>query len=121
MTISGDGRTLGMEGNEIERRAALGAREISAAQAMLQELAREGATAAGGIPAAPPFRRQRAFHAVDGVVVQFEEFVRFAAPIADVGLVPDLPIPGFHLGAAMFFDAMLRPLENQFFPFGVIL
>src|SRR5205814_2196350 len=41
-------------------------------------------------------------------------------PVADVRLVPDLPIPGLNLSAAIFFDAVFRPLEDEFRPLRVI-
>src|SRR5204862_2632781 len=52
---------------------------------------------------------------------EFEKFLRGAAPIPNVGFVPHFPIPGFHLRAAVPFEAMPCPLKDQFFPPGIIL
>ena len=79
------------------------------------------AAAAGRVGAADPGRRQRAAHAVDGVVVELVELLRRAAPVADVRLVPDLPVPRLHLGAAVLLDAVSRPLVDQLAPFRVVL
>ena len=61
-------------------------------------------------------RRQRAAHGVDGVVVQLVKLLRRAAPVADVRLVPDLPIPRLDFLAAVSLDAMLHPLVDQLAP-----
>src|SRR5688572_23885715 len=44
-----------------------------------------------------------------------------SAPIPDIRLVPHFPIPRLHFRAAVLFQAMPRPLENQFPPFFVIV
>ena len=66
-------------------------------------------------------RRQRPPHAVDGVVVQLAELLGRAAPVADVGLVPGLPVPGLDLGLAVLLDAVLRPLVDEVAPLLEIL
>ena len=48
---------------------------------------------AGDFGSADPRRRQRALQAVSGVVVQLLKLLGRAAPVADVRLVPDLPVP----------------------------
>src|SRR5262249_52568368 len=46
---------------------------------------------------------------------------RCAAPVTDVRLIPDLPVPGLKLGPAIFFQTMFRPLENELRPFLIVL
>src|SRR5437588_11306276 len=87
---------------------------------MFEELTSEFAAAACRISAAHSGSRQRAFNAVNGEVVQFEKFLGTAAPIPDVRLVPYFPVPRFHLGAPIVANAMIRPLKDQLFPFGII-
>ena len=89
---------------------------------MVEKIAQEfSARAARRFRAADARGRQRAAHAVHGVVVEFEIIRARAVPVADVRLVPDLPIPLFDLGRAVSFDAMFRPLIDQLAPFRVIL
>src|SRR5439155_3088194 len=78
------------------------------------------ATAAGGVRTTNLRRGQRAPYGVDRVIVQLAKFFRRPAPVADVRLVPTLPVPCLDLGAAMFFEAMPGPLEDQFRPLPVI-
>ena len=113
--------SLGVERHEVDRRADLAGREVGAAQLVLVEVARELAAVAGGVGAADLRRRQRPPHAVDGVVVQLAELLGRAAPVADVGLVPGLPVPGLDLGLAVLLDAVLRPLVDQVAPLLVVL
>jgi len=65
-------------------------------------------------------RRQRAFHRRGGVVVQPVVFLGRAFPVADVGFVPNLPIPGLDLAAAVTLDGMEHPLAHQLSPAGVV-
>src|SRR5437762_13568725 len=88
---------------------------------MFKELPREPATAAGCVRAAHLCLRQGAPHGVDGIIVQLAKFFRRSAPITDVRLVPDLPIPRFHFSASVFLEAVFRPLEDEFGPLLVIL
>src|SRR2546428_2780207 len=88
---------------------------------MFDEFPCEPATAAGGVRTADLRRGQGAPHGVDSVVVQLAKFFGRPAPVADVRLVPDLPIPGLNLSAAVFIDAVFCPLEDEFRPLLVIL
>ena len=56
-----------------------------------------------------------------GVVVQLVELLGRAAPVADVRLVPHLPVPLLHFGAAVPLDAVLRPLVDELAPLRVVL
>src|SRR2546428_10883733 len=100
-----------MERYEVERCADPAGRVVGAAQTMFDEFPCEPATAAGGVRAADLRRGQGAPHGVDSVVVQLAKFFGRPAPVADVRLVPDLPIPRLHFSAAVFIDAVFRPLE----------
>jgi hypothetical protein len=71
-----------------------------------------GAADAGG--------RERALHRVGGVIVKLEELLRRPLPVADVRLVPQLPVPALDLGAAILFDRVADPLKDQFRPLRVI-
>src|SRR2546423_627884 len=88
---------------------------------MFEELTSKFAAAAGRIGASDACCRQCPPYAVNGKVVQLEKFLGTAAPIPDVRLVPYFPVPRFHLGAAIFVNAVVRPLKDQLFPFGIIL
>src|SRR5262249_54360966 len=63
---------------------------------------------------------QRAPDAIDGVIMQFLELPGCAAPVTDVRLVPDFPIPGLDFSPPVLFQAMLRPGKRQVPPLGVI-
>src|SRR5688500_9810449 len=71
------------------------------AQTMLEELAqqllRSRTVRPGGMRSADASRRKDTLHAVGGVVVEFSELFRRAAPVADVGLVPHFPVPALDL------------------------
>ena len=64
---------------------------------------------------------ESAAHCVDGVVVEGEELCLAASPVADVGLVPGLPVPRLHFGPAVYLDAVLGPLIDRLGPFGTVL
>ena len=114
-------RTLGVEGEEIRRRAALSGRVVGAAHTVFEELTKMFRAAARVIRSAHARGGQGATHRVDGVIVQLVKLLRGAAPVADVRLVPHFPIPALDLGLAVFLDAMFGPLENQLGPLGVVL
>ena len=63
-------RALGVERDEVDRRARLAGRVVRAAQAVLEKVLHELAAAAGDVRPADARRRQRAPHAGDRVVVQ---------------------------------------------------
>ena len=83
---------LGVVADEIERR-----RAPSLRGAVLQELAQEcrrlSRCRAGGGRSADLRAGQRALHRRAGVVVELVVLLGRAAPVGDVRLVPDLPIP----------------------------
>src|SRR5262245_25355665 len=53
--------------------------------------------------------------------MQLAKLLRRAAPITDVGFVPNLPVPLLDFDAPITLDTMFRPLINQLAPLGVIL
>src|SRR5262249_43409705 len=59
--------------------------------------------------------------AIDRIVVQLPELFGGPAPVADVRLVPDLPIPRFDLAPAVSLEAMIRPSKPQVGPLAVVL
>src|SRR5438105_12780977 len=87
---------------------------------MGEKIAGELSAASRCVGSADPDRGQCAAHGINGVVMQFKKFFRRAAPVTDVRLVPNLPIPRLHLCASIFFDAMFRPLADQLGPLLVI-
>src|SRR5262249_30708186 len=87
---------LGVEGEEVDRRAGLAGGVVGAAQRMVEEIAGELAAVAGRFRPADARGRQRAANAVDGVVIELAEFLWRAAPVADVRLVPHFEIPRLH-------------------------
>src|SRR5207248_6383476 len=60
-------------------------------------------------------------HPIDRVIVQLSKLRRCAAPVADVGLIPDFPVPGLDFSAAILLDAMFGPLEDQLCPLRIVL
>src|SRR6185295_11903974 len=94
---------------------------VRAAQAVLDEAAEDllGACAIrpGHVRAADARRRQRALQAVSREVVQLLKLLRRAAPVADVRLVPDFPVPTGDLGPAVLRHRVLRPLVDEVAPF----
>ena len=96
-------------------------RVIRAAQAVLEEVAHERAAAAGDVRSADARRRQRAAHGVDRVVVQLVEFLRRAAPVADVRLVPHLPVPRLDFARPYRSTQCFDPLVDELAPLRVVL
>ncbi len=94
---------------------------VGAAQAVLEEVAQERILSARRVRPAHPGRGQGAAHGVHGVVVELVELFGSAFPVADVGLVPDLPVPLLDLGAAVLLDGVLDPLVDELGPLGVVL
>ena len=94
-------RSLGVETDEVQRRTGLAGDIVLSANRVIQKAAKEGcrpfARRAGGIRTAHPRGRQRPFHRVGGVIVEFVILLGGAFPISDIGLVPHLPQPRVHL------------------------
>src|SRR5438477_12266006 len=87
---------------------------------MGEKIAGELSAASRCISAANPCSGQGAAHGIDGVVMQFKKFFWRAAPVTDVRLIPDLPVPRLHFSAPIFLDAVFRPLVDQLGPLLVI-
>src|SRR5690606_14514760 len=114
-------RALRVERDEVEGRARLARRVIRSAKAMLDEIARETAAASRGVGAADAGLRNRAANGRHGVVVELQELLARALPVADVRLVPGLPPPGLDLLLAVALRAVLRPLVDEIAPARVVL
>src|SRR5436190_4292156 len=52
--------------------------------------------------------------------MQFEEFFGCSFPVANVRLIPNLPIPQTHLGTSVPFDTVASPLVHEFAPFLIV-
>src|SRR4051812_42063528 len=65
--------------------------------------------------------RDRAAHAVHGVIVQLVKLLGRPLPVADIRLVPGLPPPPLDLFVAVALRTMLRPLETELAPSCVVL
>ena len=120
VTVHDARRALGVKRHEIERRAGLAGRVVRAAQTMLDE-ARQDALGAlavrtGDMRAADARGRQRALQAVGRVVVQLLELFGRAAPVTDVRLVPDLPIPALDFVASRTVRPSASPTDDQLAP-----
>src|SRR5689334_1843534 len=89
--------------------------------AVLEKTLHELPAAPRGVHSAHPRRRQRAPDTIDREIVQFLELFWRAVPITAVGLVPNFPVPRFHLGFSVLFDTMLRPLMDELSPLVEIL
>src|SRR5665811_48542 len=74
-------------------------------RAMFQELLEERrglcAARSRGARTAHPGRRQGALHGVRRVVIELVVFFRRAAPVEDIGLVPQFPTPLLHFRLAI--------------------
>src|SRR5687768_17668174 len=92
---------LGMEGDEVERRADSVRGVVLAAEAVLEEGPRPVAAAAGGVGTADAGGGEGTAHPGDGVVMKFEELFAGSLPVGDVRFVPGLPVPGAHFVAAV--------------------
>ena len=112
---------LGMEGDEVERGTLRTGRVVRPAQAVLEEIAQERIVSARRVRPAHPGRGQGAAHRVHGVVVELVELFGSSLPVADVGLVPDLPVPLLDFGAAVLLDGVLDPLVDELGPLPVVL
>src|SRR6185436_18760422 len=112
---------FGVERDEVNGSADLSGGVVRSTEAVLDKIAGEAAAVAGGVRAADARRGQCAAHGDDGVIVQLEEFLGRSAPVTDIGLVPNLPVPRLDFGAPVFFEAVLRPLKNEFGPLFIIL
>ena len=128
-SLAGAGRdearaALGMEGDEVERNGIAGG-GVLVVGAVVEEVGEEGdgalAAGAGAAGAADAGVGQRLADAGDGVVVQLQVIGRRALPVADVGLVPDLEVPGGDFVAAIALDEVLDDAAHQFAPHGVVL
>ena len=58
-------------------------------------------------------RRERPFHGIDRVVMQLVEFVARATPVADIRLVPGLPVPFLHLRPGHISPRNARSTDKQ--------
>src|SRR6266853_872206 len=76
---------------------------------------------AGRIGAAHASFGERAQNGIDGIVVQLEEFVLRALPVANVRLVPNFPKPRLYLCVAVSCAKMADELKDEFGPFLIIL
>src|SRR2546428_9565383 len=114
-------RSFRVEGNEIERSAFASGRVIRTLQTVPEKIAHELSATARSVRTANPRRRQRAPHARNRLIVQFAKFLGRAAPVADVGFVPTLPIPLLDFGASIPFDAVPGPLIDQLTPLRIVL
>jgi hypothetical protein len=88
---------------------------------VLEEIAEERILSACRVRTAHPGRGQGAAHRVHGVVVELVEFFGSSFPVADVGLVPDLPVPLLDFGVAVLLDGVLDPLVDELGPLAVVL
>src|ERR1700686_784082 len=121
MTIDELWRAFSMKRNEVERRAGLSGRIVGSAQAMLEKVVHEFAAAARSVRSADSRFRQGTPHSSDGIVVELFKLRRRAAPVTDVRLVLNFPVPTLSFGFAISCDRMLRPLISQLFPLLIIL
>src|SRR5262245_48354458 len=110
-----------MERDKVEGRARLACCVVLTPQAMLQKVAGESPAATGRVRTADARRGQRAADSGDGKIVKLVKLLGCAPPVADVRLVPNLPVPGFDLFAAVTIEAMPHPLINEFAPLVVVL
>src|SRR5579863_9741679 len=65
-------------------------------------------------------RWQGTFNGIRAVVIQLVVFFRGAMPITNVRFIPNLPLPAFHLGFAIFINRVFHPLVDEFAPFRVV-
>ena len=122
MAIDEGRRTLGVEGEEVGGRAGPAGGVVFTRYDVLQETFHELAAVPGDIGTADAGGGESAAHGVDGVVVEFVEFLGGTVPVrGSVRFVPDLPIPRLDLGAAVAGDAVRDPLVNELGPLRVIL
>src|SRR5207244_1675645 len=95
-------RSFGVIGDEIERRARFAGGCVVTARAVFQKLFEEGGglrvARTGGSRTAHTRGGQRPLHRVRRVVVEFVVLLRCAAPVTDIGFVPQLPTPLLHFG-----------------------
>src|ERR1017187_7963675 len=127
--LAGTGRNearvaFGMEGDEVERNGIAGP-GVLVVGAVVQEAGEEGdgalAAGAGAAGAADASVGQRLADTGDGVVVELQVIGGRALPVGDVGLVPDLEVPGGDFIAAIALDEVLDDAAHQFAPHGVVL
>src|SRR5262249_27086758 len=89
--------SFGMEADVVERRAGLAGRVVRAGRAVLeepaQELGRLRTAWAGRVRAADAGAGQRALDRIGRVIVKAVVLLRSPAPVLDVRLVPDFPVP----------------------------
>ena len=111
---------LGVEGDEVERRARLPCGIVVSTRTVLQKLLKVVCglcvTRAGCRRAAYSGFGQGAPHAIYRIVIKAVVFLRSTAPVADVGLIPNLPVPRLRLGLAVAQNAMQGQLVDQLAP-----
>src|SRR5277367_1554257 len=109
-----------MKADKGERRAGLAGNGVRAVGAMVKKLLQEGGRFAtiwtGRFRPANACIGYGAKHGSSGIVVKLKIFLRPAMPVVDVGLVPDLPEPGFDGIVPIAFAQVLGELKNQFAP-----
>src|SRR6266404_2233786 len=114
-----------MEQDEIELRASFLRDIVTLMGAMIEKTAEEVSSfrigGAGRIGTADASFGERAQNGIDGVIVQLEEFVLRALPVADIRLVPNFPEPSFYLCVAVSCAKMADKLKNEFSPLLIIL
>ena len=120
-------RALGVEADEVERRAR-SCRSRSSCRAGSARGSRAGyccvpRAAPGPVTCGPPMRAvgSARFSAVGGVVVELVELLRRAVPVADVRLVPDFPVPALDFALAVPLDRVAHPLVDELAPLVVVL
>jgi len=118
---------FGVEGDHAQGGAFLAGGEVGAREAVVDEVALELAAIAGGFGAADDGVGDGLADAVGGIVPDLLVIDGFVAPgggggeVADVGFVPDFPVPLFDFIHAVAFDAVFGPLEVELAPLVVIV
>src|SRR5262245_5356388 len=118
-------RALRVETDVVEWRTGPAGRVVRSAKAMFEEgsqnALRPVAVGPGHVRSTDASARQRALETVGRVIVQLLVFLRRPVPVADVGLVPDFPVPALDFTASVFLDRVLDPSRDQIAPPVVVL
>ena len=113
------GAALGVEGDEIEARSRLAGHGVGSRRAMLQKLRQKRAARTCHCG---PAHLGRWYDPVDrrfGVVVELRVFREGSLPVADVGLVPQFPLPR-RRDIWVTSVYVRRPRRDEVAPFGVV-